>query len=196
MGNGALQFGRLVETSPNRSPICHLPFVMRSIWLWPNRALPPRSSSQTRHSSGFFRVYPESLVWVRRALFIARMADPDVGRSASIKIPLNATEPPAVGQKSNWLRSVAAGMAILALSSFSAVLIFDWYFFSVMDGIAADLRPVVGAFHPNGHDARPTRWLRARQPVAPEKTPDRSEQHINARLVPVRTIADPKPSGN
>jgi hypothetical protein len=149
----------------------------------------PRSGPQTYHSSGFFRAYPESLVRLRYAFFIARMADPD--EAAIVK-----KRPAAAGQERlNWLRSLAASMGILALSSFGAVVIFDWYFFSVVDGIAADLRPVVGAFHPVGH-ARSSQSLRAKQPDSPAKPPDPSEHHISARLVPVRTTINPKTLGN
>jgi hypothetical protein len=118
------------------------------------------------------------------------MADP--GEAAIIK-----KRPAAAGQeRSNWLRSLVASMGILALSSFGAVVIFDWYFFSIVDGIAADLRPVVGAFHPVGRGTRSTQSLQAKQPDASERAPDPSRRHISARLVPARTTINPKPLDN
>lgn len=46
----------------------------------------------------------------------------------------------------NWVHSIIAGAAMLAISSLLAVLIFDWYFFSVIDGLSTSLRPIAGAF--------------------------------------------------
>jgi hypothetical protein len=36
---------------------------------------------------------------------------------------------------------------MLVVSSLGVVLIFDWYFFSVIDGLSTSLRPIAGAFH-------------------------------------------------
>lgn len=68
---------------------------------------------------------------------------PDETRRASIRT-----------NQSNWLRSIVAGIGMLAVSSLVVVLVFDWYLFSVVDGLANTLRPIAGAFHHPGGDAQ------------------------------------------
>jgi hypothetical protein len=54
------------------------------------------------------------------------------------------------GTRANWLHSIIAGAAML-VSSLGVVLAFDWYFFSVIDGLSTSLRPIAGALrHVNG----------------------------------------------
>jgi len=55
-----------------------------------------------------------------------------------------------VGKKrkqANWFESVVAGAAMLVAGSVGVVAVFDWYFFSVVDGISITLEPIVSAFH-------------------------------------------------
>jgi fatty acid desaturase len=128
--------------------------------------------------------------------FIARMANPDSCDPARSNKWLAAAAKRSVSEKkddSSWLRSLAAGMAILALGSFGAVVAFDWYFFSVVDGVATDLRPVMGALHPTSHGTRSVHSSRA-NPNIPENTPDQLSHAGGARLFPVRSSTNPKPS--
>jgi hypothetical protein len=58
----------------------------------------------------------------------------------------------------NWLHSIIAGAAMLTISSMGVVLIFDWYFFSVVDGLSSSLRPIAGALrHSTGDSTKNTR---------------------------------------
>src|SRR5438132_6170318 len=51
------------------------------------------------------------------------------------------------GKQSNWLHSIFAGAAMLAVSSLGVVLVFDWYFFSVVESLSISLQPIAAAFH-------------------------------------------------
>jgi hypothetical protein len=46
-----------------------------------------------------------------------------------------------------------AGAGMLAASSFGAVGVFDWYFFSVVDELSTILQPIAGAFRQASDDA-------------------------------------------
>jgi hypothetical protein len=50
-------------------------------------------------------------------------------------------------KQSNWLRSLVAGFAMSAVGSLGVVLVFDWYFFSVVESLSTSLRPIAQAFH-------------------------------------------------
>ncbi|MGA8477593.1 MAG: hypothetical protein WB696_06510 [Chthoniobacterales bacterium] len=55
-----------------------------------------------------------------------------------------------VGEKrkqANWFESVMAAAAMLVVGSVGVVVVFDWYFFSVVDGLSITLEPIVSAFH-------------------------------------------------
>jgi hypothetical protein len=55
-----------------------------------------------------------------------------------------------VGEKrkeANWFESVVAGAAMLVAGIVGVVAVFDWYFFSVVDGISISLEPIVSAFN-------------------------------------------------
>jgi hypothetical protein len=47
----------------------------------------------------------------------------------------------------NLLHSIVAAAAMLAVSSLGVVVVFDWYFFSVVESLSISLRPIAGAFH-------------------------------------------------
>jgi hypothetical protein len=44
--------------------------------------------------------------------------------------------------RSNWLRSFLMGAIIAILISLITILVFEWYFFTVVDGLAMSLSPV------------------------------------------------------
>jgi hypothetical protein len=72
--------------------------------------------------------------------------------------------------RKNWLHSIIAGAAMLAVSTLGVVLIFDWYFFSVIDGLSTSLRPVAGVLrHVNGDATKHSRGARDRQEQASAK---------------------------
>ncbi|SRR5258707_8912494 len=55
-----------------------------------------------------------------------------------------------VGKKrkqASWFESIMAGAAMLVVGSLGVVVVFDWYFFSVVDGLSITLEPIVSAFH-------------------------------------------------
>jgi hypothetical protein len=104
-------------------------------------------------------------------------------------------------KQSNWFHSIVAGAGLLTLSSLGAVLIFDWYFFSVVDGHTTMLRPIAGAFHQVDDHAQsePSPHLldqlhsRVHFPVQPE---GQQRHRADIQSVPVRLTANPKPSAN
>ena len=44
--------------------------------------------------------------------------------------------------RSNWLRSFLMGAVIAILISLITILVFEWYFFTVVDGLAMSLSPI------------------------------------------------------
>lgn len=123
----------------------------------------------------------------------------------------------------NWFHSIIAGAAMLAIGSLGAALIFDWYFFSVIDGLSNSLRPIAGALHhANGEtpkdpgNARDPREHREQQPgakdiianrrsigssIAAEGITNKSDQsrdgdRAGSLFVPVRSAADSKTPAN
>ena len=44
--------------------------------------------------------------------------------------------------RSNWLRSFLMGAMIAILTSLITILVFEWYFFTVVDGLAMSLSPI------------------------------------------------------
>jgi hypothetical protein len=67
---------------------------------------------------------------------------------------VNASQISNTRKQSNWLHSIIAGAAMLAVGSLGVVLIFDWYFFSVIDGLSSSLRPIASVIrHADGDTA-------------------------------------------
>jgi cytoskeletal protein RodZ len=66
----------------------------------------------------------------------------------------------------NWFESVVAGAAMLVVGIVGVVAVFDWYFFSVVDGISTTLEPIVSAFH----------QANVNTPKKPENAPHRVER--------------------
>ena len=53
------------------------------------------------------------------------------------------TRPPnRAMNRSNWLRSFLMGAVIAILISLITILVFEWYFFTVVDGLAMSLSPI------------------------------------------------------
>ncbi len=102
-------------------------------------------------------------------------------------------------KRSNWLHSIVAAAGILTVSSLVTVVVFDWYFFSVVGGLTNALRPIAGALRQadGNAQARPaTRFVGEHDsdgdlPVPPEERRDPAS--IESLLVPVlRSAANPK----
>jgi hypothetical protein len=47
----------------------------------------------------------------------------------------------------NWLNSALAAAALIAVSSLGGVLVYDWYFSFVLDGLSQSFRPIADALH-------------------------------------------------
>jgi hypothetical protein len=75
-----------------------------------------------------------------------RMANQYLGGTADHE-PVNRRQGSARMKQPNLLHSIIAGAAMLAVSSLGVVLVFDWYFSSVIESLSISLRPVAGAFH-------------------------------------------------
>jgi hypothetical protein len=77
---------------------------------------------------------------------------------------INASQVSNTRKQPNWVHSIIAGAAMLAVGSLGLVLIFDWYFFSVMDGLSSSLRPIASVIrHANGDPATNAGNARKRQ---------------------------------
>jgi hypothetical protein len=60
-------------------------------------------------------------------------------------------------EHSNWLYVMLAAASLTAVSSIAGVLVYDWYFNSVVDGLGYTLRPLADGFHQiTGDRLRPT----------------------------------------
>jgi hypothetical protein len=108
-----------------------------------------------------------------------------------------------VGEKrkqANWFESVVAGAAMLVAGSVGVVAVFDWYFFSVVDGISISLEPIVSAYHQanvNRSKKAQSAPHRAERSTAIERlredfTIPSEEQSSRARslIVPMRSAAN------
>ena len=74
------------------------------------------------------------------------MANQYLGGTAAHE-PVNRGQGSDRIKQPNLLHSIIAGAAMLAVSSLVVVLVFDWYFFSVVESLSISLRPIAGAFH-------------------------------------------------
>lgn len=83
--------------------------------------------------------------------------------------------------RSNWLRSIVAGAGMLVVG----LLVFDWYFFAVVDGLLSTLRPIAVAFRQASDDRQP-------RPLPSSSVRQRSRDRAVSFLVPVRSAADPE----
>jgi hypothetical protein len=120
--------------------------------------------------------------------------------------PVNRRQESDRVKQPNWLHSIVAGAAMLTVSSLGVVLVFDWYFFSVVESLSISLRPIAGAFH---HANVGTLKNTDNAPERPERTatiehlreyfPVPSEERSNqarSLIVPVGSVAHSKTPGN
>jgi hypothetical protein len=64
-----------------------------------------------------------------------------------------------VRKRRNWLNSVLAAAALITVSSLGGLLVYDWYFSFVLDGLSQSFRPIADALsQESGHHSqeRPT----------------------------------------
>jgi len=61
-------------------------------------------------------------------------------------LPSRANSP---GKHRNWLNSVFAGVALIAISSLLGVLAYDWYFCCVLDNLSQSFQPIAKALERN-----------------------------------------------
>jgi hypothetical protein len=80
------------------------------------------------------------------SIYYGRMANQYLGGPAH-REPVNKRQESDRVKQPNWLHSIVSGAAMLAVSSLGVVLVFDWYFFSVVESLSISLRPIAGAFH-------------------------------------------------
>lgn len=55
---------------------------------------------------------------------------------------INTRPPNRAMNRSNWLRSFLMGAVIAILISLITILVFEWYFFTVVDGLSMSLSPI------------------------------------------------------
>jgi hypothetical protein len=68
-------------------------------------------------------------------------------RSAAADRGKSAGQVDSGGKRRNWLNSVLAAAALIAVSSLGGVLVYDWYFSFVLDGLSQSFRPIADALH-------------------------------------------------
>ena len=84
-------------------------------------------------------------------------------------------------KRSNWLLSIVAVAGMLAVSLF----VFDWYLFSVVDGLLATLQPIAGALNKARGDMQSRPSPRSLDPL-------RSRDQGVSFIVPAHSLANPK----
>ena len=144
----------------------------------------PRSIPHPSHSSSFFPVHPGSLVFNWLPFSINRMADQNLCETPRVDRP-NRLQVSEKRKPSNWLRSIVAGAALLAVS----VLVFDWWFFAVVDGLLSTVRPIAAVFRQASRDRQPT-------PLPSSSVQQRSRDRAISLIVPVRSAANPQTPAN
>jgi hypothetical protein len=95
-------------------------------------------------------------------------------------------------KRKQWLRSIAAGAGMLVVTSLGAVLVFDWYFFSIVDQLATTLQPIAGALHRTPAHAQLKPSLNSGdQPLAGEHiapfSQNRDRSDVESLVIPVRS---------
>src|SRR5260370_39566508 len=108
------------------------------------------------------------------------MADLNLCETSRIDQP-NRLQVSEKRKQSNWLRSIVAGAGMLA----GSLLVFDWYFFSAVDGISSTLRPIVAGFRQATGDRQP-------RPLPGSSVQQPSRDRSVSLLGPVRSAANPK----
>jgi hypothetical protein len=132
------------------------------------------------------------------------MANQYLGGTAAHE-PVNRRQGSDRIKQPNLLHSIIAGAAMLAVSSLGVVLVFDWYFFSVVESLSISLRPIAGAFHHANvgtlKDTENTAERRERRAAVehlrgyfPIPSEERSNQG-KSLIVPVGSVANSKTPG-
>jgi hypothetical protein len=123
----------------------------------PGRTWGPRSTRAFRHSSAFFRVGHVSLVSPGLRFFINPHMRPQEPHAISSVGPAQGA---LLGKRmtlSHWLQILVAAAGFTLFSSVAGLFVYDWYFDSVLAGLASSLQPFSSAFHQlNGDRVRPT----------------------------------------
>jgi hypothetical protein len=127
---------------------------------------------------------PGSLVFNWPPFFINRMADQNLCETLRADQP-NRLQVSEKRKPSNWLRSIVAGVGLLAFS----VLVFDWWFFAVVDGLLSTLRPIAAEFRQASGDRQP-------RPLPSSSIQQRSRDRSVSLIVPVRSAANPQTPAN
>jgi hypothetical protein len=65
------------------------------------------------------------------------------------------------------------------------LLVFDWYFFAVVDGLLSTMRPIASAFRQASRDRQP-------RPLPSSSVRQRLRDRAVSLLVPVGSAADPE----
>ncbi len=112
------------------------------------------------------------------------MADQNLCETPRVDRP-NRLQVSEKRKPSNWLRSIVAGAALLAVS----VLVFDWWFFAVVDGLLSTVRPIAAVFRQASRDRQPT-------PLPSSSVQQRSRDRAISLIVPVRSAANPQTPAN
>src|SRR6266481_5163167 len=112
------------------------------------------------------------------------MADLNLCETSRVDQP-NRLQVSGKRKRSKWLRSIVAGAGMLAVS----LLVFNWYFFSAVDGLSSTLRPIAAVFRQASGDRQP-------RPLPSSSVQQRSRDRSVSLIVPVRSAANPKTPAN
>lgn len=122
----------------------------------PGRWWGPRSTTAYRHSSAFFRVCHVSLVSPGLRFFINPHMRPQEPHAISSAGPALGGHLEKRRGPSHWLQILVAAAGLTLVSSVAGLFVYNWYFDSVLAGLASSLQPFSSAFHQlNGDPVRP-----------------------------------------
>ncbi|HEX4202103.1 MAG TPA: hypothetical protein VHY59_11335 [Chthoniobacterales bacterium] len=81
---------------------------------------------------------------------------PQETQSVSLAGPVPGGHLEKRGVPSYWLQILVAAVGLTLFSSVAGLFVYDWYFDSVLAGLASSLRPFSSAFHQlNGDQMKP-----------------------------------------
>jgi hypothetical protein len=122
----------------------------------PGRPWGTRSTRAFRHSSAFFRVGHVSLVSPGLRFFINPHMRPQEPHAISSAGPVQRGHSEKRRGPSHWLQILVAAAGLTLVSSVAGLFVYNWYFDSVLAGLASSLQPFSSAFHQlNGDRVRP-----------------------------------------
>jgi hypothetical protein len=122
-----VQFSGLSGASPHeKTPACRV--------RWPNRIARPLSNAPVLNH------------WCRqsRRLSLSAMR---ARQAVSSVVPANELRGHPRSGRANWLRIVLVAAGIALSSSVAGVLVYNWYFDTVIVGLSSSLQPISDAFH-------------------------------------------------